>query len=118
MRLLLQDVGLVEVLVNVTLHVRKFFRRIFRVTLEDNLVLVPTLHKLAEVERLVDVVRLLHRELRQSLLVVRMEVAWVNEEPLGEDVFSKLILGDHALDSVHQYVLGLALKHMLHRCGL
>ena len=117
-RFLIQVVRLVEVLVNVTLNIRELFRGILGVSLEDHLVLVPTLDKLAEVELLVNVARLLHCELRQSLLEVRMEVTWVNEESLGKDVLTELILGDHTLNGMHEHVFRVALKHVLHRGGL
>ena len=97
-RLLLQDLGLVKVLINVTLNICKLLWWILWVRLECDLVIVTTLDKLAEVKGFIDIMGILLSELRQTLLEVRMEVTWVDKQSLCQDVLSQLVLWDHTLD--------------------
>lgn len=115
---LLANVRQVEILVDVPLDVGELLRQVLRVALVDDLVVVASLLQLPEVEFVIDVVRVLLGELRQTLLEVRVEWARVDEQPLGEDVLSKPVLGDHTLDRVLEHVLRALLQHVLQRSRL
>ena len=78
MRLFLQDVRNVDLLIDIALNIGELFRRVRRVALEDDLVVVAALLHFAEIESLVDVVGLGYRELWQSLLEVWVEWSRVN----------------------------------------
>lgn len=72
-RFLIQSNWPSDVVVDVALNVCELYWRIRWVTLEDDLVVVSALDKLAEVILLIDVMGVLHGELGQSLFKVRME---------------------------------------------
>ena len=72
-RFLIKSNGPSDFGVDFTRNVCKLFRWIGWVTLEDDLVVVSTLNKLAEIILLIDVMGILHSKLGQSLLKVRME---------------------------------------------
>ena len=72
-RFLIKSNGSSDFGVDFTVNVCKLFRGIGWVTLEDDLVVVSTLNKLAEIVLLIDVMGILDSELGQSLLKVRVE---------------------------------------------
>ena len=76
---------------------------------------MTTLDQLSEVECLVNVMRCLLRELGKSLAKVRVEGPRVNHQPSFNNVFTKLVLMNHALDCSVEHLLRLFLKHVPHR---
>lgn len=115
MSLLLLNKRQVHFSLNVSFDICKLLRRITRITLVDDLVIVTSLLQLSEIELFVDIVRLLHRELRQSLLEMRMEGSRVYKQLSSQDVFPESVLGNHALNSMLKNMFGSLFKHMLHR---
>lgn len=110
----LEDVRDSDRFVDVTLHICKLLSWVLRVALEYNLVIMSTFDNFAQIILLIDIIRLLLSELRQSLLVMWMEGSWVDEQTTSEDLRTVLILRDHALDGVLESILWLPLQHVVH----
>jgi hypothetical protein len=102
-------------MVNFARNICELFCGVRRITLVDNLVVMFIRDQLSEVEFLVKVGRVLLHKLRKPLLVVWMEGSWVKEEASAQDVFTKPVLRDHALNSSVEHLLILPLEHMFHR---
>ena len=111
----LQSDGSVNTAVDITINISELLWQIARVTLEDNLIIVASLHQFTVIELLVDIVRVLLHELRQTLLEMGMEGTWVDEQSALQDLFSQPILGNHAFDGGLKDEFWLFLKHVLHR---
>jgi len=76
---------------------------------------MTTFDQLSEVEFIVNIGRCLLHKLRKPLLEVWMEGSWVNHEASAQDVFTKPVLRDHALDSSIEHLSRLPLEHVPHR---
>ena len=107
-----EDKRQVQVLINVTLHICKLLGRVLGIALVDDFVLVALLLQFSKIEPFVDIVWILLHELRQALLEMWVEWAWVYEQLASQDVLSESVFGDHASDCVLEDVFRSFLEHV------
>ena len=103
----------VQVLINVALNICKLLGWILGVALVDDFVIVSPLLQFSKIEPFVDIIWILLHELRQALLEMWVEWAWVYEQLASQDVLSESVFGDHASDRVLENKFRSLLEHML-----